>query len=95
MPVLKDFYRRVIAPEILTRKIENCSEAAAENAAKTYACTCRTVHNDGDDKVWIGCDSKDCKTEWFHLASIGLKRVPKKEWYCKDCKKSKKSKKNQ
>ncbi|GAA5827134.1 hypothetical protein JCM11251_001131 [Rhodosporidiobolus azoricus] len=33
----------------------------------------------------IGCDSPDCKIEWFHLGCIGLKESPEGSWYCSQC----------
>lgn len=33
----------------------------------------------------VACDNTDCEIEWFHLACVDLKTVPKGKWYCKDC----------
>ncbi|OWB86962.1 hypothetical protein B5S33_g5690 [[Candida] boidinii] len=33
----------------------------------------------------VGCDGANCKREWFHLPCIGLKELPRGEWYCDDC----------
>lgn len=34
----------------------------------------------------VGCDGEHCEREWFHLPCIGLKELPRGEWYCDDCK---------
>ena len=46
-------------------------------------CTCKKP-NGGE---LIGCDSSKCKVEWFHIECVGLKEVPKGQWFCGDCKK--------
>ncbi|ORX44796.1 hypothetical protein DM01DRAFT_1340313 [Hesseltinella vesiculosa] len=33
----------------------------------------------------VGCDNDDCDLEWFHLACVNLKTVPKGKWYCATC----------
>ncbi|KAI8063580.1 hypothetical protein BC940DRAFT_307070 [Gongronella butleri] len=33
----------------------------------------------------VACDNVDCEIEWFHLACVDLKTVPKGKWYCDNC----------
>ncbi|KAI8076578.1 uncharacterized protein B0P05DRAFT_544987 [Gilbertella persicaria] len=33
----------------------------------------------------VACDNADCEIEWFHLACVDLKTVPKGKWYCSSC----------
>ncbi|KAI9323103.1 hypothetical protein BX666DRAFT_2126664 [Dichotomocladium elegans] len=33
----------------------------------------------------VACDNTDCEIEWFHLACVDLKTVPKGKWYCDNC----------
>ncbi|KAI9251041.1 hypothetical protein BY458DRAFT_493726 [Sporodiniella umbellata] len=33
----------------------------------------------------VACDQHDCEIEWFHLACVDLKTVPKGKWYCDNC----------
>ncbi|KAI8146247.1 hypothetical protein BJV82DRAFT_410186 [Fennellomyces sp. T-0311] len=33
----------------------------------------------------VACDNADCEIEWFHLACVDLKTVPKGKWYCNNC----------
>eukprot|EP01114_Cavostelium_apophysatum_P020858 TRINITY_DN7109_c0_g1_i1.p1 TRINITY_DN7109_c0_g1~~TRINITY_DN7109_c0_g1_i1.p1 ORF type:complete len:221 (+),score=39.82 TRINITY_DN7109_c0_g1_i1:204-866(+) len=38
----------------------------------------------------VGCDSSDCKVEWFHFECVGLTGPPKGKWFCPDCTASRK-----
>ncbi|KAI9473953.1 MAG: hypothetical protein EXX96DRAFT_487770 [Benjaminiella poitrasii] len=33
----------------------------------------------------VACDNAECEIEWFHLACVDLKTVPKGKWYCNNC----------
>ncbi|KAH9857773.1 hypothetical protein C2E23DRAFT_881342 [Lenzites betulinus] len=33
----------------------------------------------------IACDNKGCVREWFHIGCVGLTRIPKGNWYCREC----------
>ncbi|KAK4518897.1 Bud site selection protein 6 [Mucor velutinosus] len=37
----------------------------------------------------VACDNKECDVEWFHIACVDLKTVPKGKWYCDNCSKYK------
>jgi len=39
----------------------------------------------------IGCDSKDCKIQWYHLSYLKLTKdeIPRDKWFCPDCHKRK------
>ena len=77
--------------------------ATATTAAATAAAAAATTSTDTEelycscksdlDSDLIGCDSVDCKIEWFHLVCVGLKRAPKGTWYCPTCRKANKKKK--
>ena len=87
---LETFYNDHIIPELLTRTIEKKIAADLDikktKTAKLY-CICQSEYN--DKHTWIGCDSELCKSEWFHLDCVKIKRIPKGSWYCPDCRKSK------
>ena len=36
-----------------------------------------------------GCENDDCAIQWFHIECLRIKRIPKKAWYCPDCRKGK------
>ena len=55
-----------------------------ETTRQRYYCYCRGSEETGD---MIGCDNDECKIEWFHLACLKIKTVPKGKWYCPDCRK--------
>ncbi|RKP25395.1 plan Homeodomain finger of tumor Supressor Ing4 [Syncephalis pseudoplumigaleata] len=38
----------------------------------------------------VACDNPDCDIEWFHFECVGLKQLPKGEWFCPNCRKGKK-----
>ncbi|KAL4213194.1 hypothetical protein AB4K20DRAFT_1885376 [Rhizopus microsporus] len=44
-------------------------------------CYCQQV-SFGD---MVACDNSDCEIEWFHVACVDLKTVPKGKWYCNNC----------
>lgn len=56
-------------------------EAEATNDEPRY-CLC----NDVFYGEMIGCDDDKCKKEWFHLGCVNLRRAPKGEWICPECK---------
>ncbi|XP_033740302.1 uncharacterized protein LOC117327441 [Pecten maximus] len=93
---LEQFWKCVVLPELLTRKIENSNVNKSGNitgyivqkdADKTF-CLCKTTKDNAD---MVGCDRCD---DWFHPACLKLKRLPKsKTWYCPKCRQQKKKQK--
>ncbi|CAD6185265.1 unnamed protein product [Caenorhabditis auriculariae] len=45
-------------------------------------CICRQVSYG----QMVACDGKNCSTEWFHFACVGVTEAPKGRWYCEECK---------
>ncbi|XP_065649892.1 uncharacterized protein LOC136078307 [Hydra vulgaris] len=87
------FWREVILPELMTRRIENAEPILNREKSKLSYCICNneqvntSTENDGD---MVGCDKCD---QWFHLKCLKLKRLPtSKVWYCQKCKNGIKSK---
>ncbi|WAQ94131.1 YNG2-like protein [Mya arenaria] len=35
----------------------------------------------------VACVSNECRYEWFHFNCVGVKSVPKGQWFCPDCRK--------
>ncbi|OSD02760.1 hypothetical protein PYCCODRAFT_1410194, partial [Trametes coccinea BRFM310] len=33
----------------------------------------------------IACDNPTCAREWFHIGCVGLTKIPKGNWYCREC----------
>ncbi|KAF2816726.1 uncharacterized protein BDZ99DRAFT_483883 [Mytilinidion resinicola] len=48
----------------------------------TY-CICRDVSYG----TMVACENDNCRTEWFHIECMGMKRAPAQSaiWYCPDC----------
>lgn len=44
-------------------------------------CYCRQVYY-GD---MVACDAPDCPIEWFHIECVGLRSLPRGQWYCPEC----------
>ncbi|VDI60785.1 Hypothetical predicted protein [Mytilus galloprovincialis] len=80
---LKDFHIRHVMTELLTRQLENKIKQVPLRNDKLY-CYCRSK-DDGKENM-IGCDNPQCKTQWYHLKCLKMKRIPKGQWLCKDCK---------
>ena len=34
----------------------------------------------------IACDGTNCKIEWFYYACVKIKKAPRNNWHCKECK---------
>ena len=88
LSTFQDFYINHILPELITRKIEKEMQCHAGTSvmlksAKLY-CYCQSV--DDGEQDWIGCDAVGCKFEWFHMRCANVKRPPRGNWYCNDCK---------
>eukprot|EP00325_Prymnesiales_sp_UTEX-LB-985_P003595 CAMPEP_0174712708 /NCGR_PEP_ID=MMETSP1094-20130205/13617_1 /TAXON_ID=156173 /ORGANISM="Chrysochromulina brevifilum, Strain UTEX LB 985" /LENGTH=456 /DNA_ID=CAMNT_0015911805 /DNA_START=57 /DNA_END=1423 /DNA_ORIENTATION=- len=49
---------------------------------------CDTCGEAGDGDVLLCCDGAGCKAQ-FHLACVGLKKLPKGDWFCVACGKTK------
>ena len=71
-------------------------------------CTCTMELDQSDDssnsdQLWcfcrepesgqmIACDNDQCPITWFHTVCVNLKRIPKGNWYCPECKQKPKNK---
>ena len=55
-----------------------------------------TTESHGDEKLWcicskpfagemIGCDNLERKIEWFHFECMKIRRAPKGDWFCLEC----------
>lgn len=72
-------FRDVILYELVTKFYTNKTSPTAGN---TW-CICKMDENEDD---MIFCESKNCKTKWFHLKCMRIKRIPKGKWFCPNCK---------
>lgn len=50
--------------------------------SKLY-CYCRCPYDEVSEM--IGCDSQDCRIEWFHFDCVGISVPPIGTWFCPEC----------
>ena len=84
----KDYVNSYLLPEILTRsldRIDSESEIDEEGSAQPLFCIC----NRPEYGKMIECDNVSCDIGWFHFSCVGVRRKPKGEWYCPECKSDK------
>lgn len=55
--------------------------AGEEDRDETLYCFCQRVSY-GE---MIGCDSENCRYEWFHLDCVGVSQPLPEQWICSDC----------
>ena len=68
------------------RRVKAEDEAAGRTLGAMMAteetyCLCKRV----SFGTMVACDDPHCKTEWYHLACVGLTAVPAGSWICADC----------
>ncbi|KAJ6236644.1 inhibitor of growth protein [Anaeramoeba flamelloides] len=56
-----------------------------EEGSNTEWCCGRSLVNES----WVKCDNSKCKKKWFHFSCVNLKKEPKGDWYCYECRQSK------
>ena len=71
----------VILPELVSRK----SDVDNTENEKLY-CICQRP----SFLPMIACDGTNCKIEWFHYACVKIKKAPRNNWYCEECKSKRK-----
>ena len=78
-------------PEIMTHSIVDVGTDEPNNSQSTFAasgssdvkekyCYCRK-----GEKGRMTCENDDCKISWFHFSCLKIKRAPKGDWFCPDC----------
>ena len=58
----------------------NSMDDTFDPSSEPLYCTCRRMQFG----KMVGCESDDCKIEWFHYGCVGLKEEPE-VWFCADC----------
>ena len=91
--VLLDFHKAHIAKELTTREIElgKGMDSKEEEESRDLVCICQQP----EEGEMIGCDNPSCKYRWFHFKCIQMKRAPKNDWFCKECRREKRKKNKQ
>ena len=96
------FHTRCVMPELCVQYFSKKTVLAASTSEKVLQhvatsdstsvstsgnyCVCRGVD---DGTTMICCDAENCSVQWFHTRCIKLKRVPKGNWLCPQCKPTK------
>ena len=78
---LRIFYVRCIIPELTSHYFSK--KQASSRESEDLFCYCRKHFCES----MIECSSDLCIFKKFHLQCIGLKRKPKPQWQCPECKK--------
>ena len=83
---LTNFYVEHLLPAIMTGNVSVRSQETQDEkftqADDQIYCYC---HCEEHGKM-IECDNKECKIGWFHFTCVGIKRAPRGQWFCPDCK---------
>ena len=58
-----------------------------ETSVKTSSGVCNCGNADNDTKV-IACGNSNCKVKVYHLKCVRLRKMPKSDWVCLDCRNS-------
>lgn len=62
-------------------KDETIAADGEEERDENLYCFCQR----GSFGEMIGCDSDDCKYEWFHIGCVGVSKPLPQTWVCSDC----------
>ena len=96
-----EFNRLVVMPELVSKwftrnphlfvqrnvkqsdvDVSNVSVLNGDNSE--IICYCRKPMG---ESVVVTCQSSSCQIRHFHLGCLRLKSVPKRKWFCTDCRK--------
>jgi len=81
----ESFFHSYLLPKTLTRSlngIDNECEIDEEGSAQPLFCIC----NEPEFGKMIECENVSCDIGWFHFSCVGVRRKPRAEWYCPECK---------
>ena len=99
----EQFVKVAVLPELLgkwyskepIKKAESSNtdveEIDKDQADDTYQtrllwCYCRKE----ESGEMIACDNTECHIQWFHTNCLHITKIPKRKWFCPDCRKKKK-----
>lgn len=79
------FFCKYLLPELITHHFKEgklTTQATCINSQDGPYCFCK------QDKpgLMIACDNPSCQIEWFHYDCVGVRRKPKGDWFCPECK---------
>jgi hypothetical protein len=91
----EQLFKKAILPELVGKIYSRPLQEAAPSTSqqdnsiskkdhREIICICRAPYDKDKDNV-IGCDNENCPYVWLHFKCAGVKRVPKGQWFCKEC----------
>jgi len=89
IPILHSFWQQHILPELVTRRLE--LRDREQPVVPQQICYCKRSQDEQQSLI-VKCSGKSCPFGGFiHLECIRPKRktVPRKDWWCKECRKNK------
>ncbi|KAL3877427.1 hypothetical protein ACJMK2_035249 [Sinanodonta woodiana] len=82
--VALEFHSKCVMPELLCPYFSR-RQVLSPNAVTGKEQIPISTQND-DGRKMIMCENENCTKVWFHTKCIKLKHVPKRKWYCGECK---------
>ena len=76
------------SPQIMDPSLSQaCTSASPGKETDTPEtwCYCNTE----ESGTMIFCDNERCPIKWFHVNCLKITNIPKKKWFCPDCRKEK------
>ena len=77
---LTSFFVANVLPEVMTCRLNQDDNESDKEDQVYWTCQKRSAGR------MIVCDNRQCKYQWFHYKCVGIKRAPKGDWLCTDCK---------
>ena len=59
----------------------SCMTDISDDEKEQAYCYC----NGPDKGKMIACDDPACPFEWFYVRCLGIRYIPKGDWYCPEC----------
>ena len=99
------FFKYGVLPELVGKWYTHVPSPTTQQElhdALQQRCSHDTVRTPDTGRKWcycngeesgkmICCENDNCSIQWFHVGCLKIKRIPKKAWYCPDCRKEKKT----
>ena len=82
--LLGNWYSRVPTYALVAPDHEDASSRVPADSEQLW-CFCQQP----ESGEMIACDYAQCPILWFHTACVQIKRIPKGNWYCPECRKIK------
>ena len=85
----KEFHSKCVMPELqsryFSRKFCKSLPLSTCSTSKSFVKFCICQKGDDGTKM-IMCDNEKCEKQWFHVRCVQLKKIPRGQWFCSECK---------